>query len=191
MEPAEHTFIIVLVILNLFLGFGLAVPIAKLLRKAINKPNRTFRYLVILIGIYFLECVAFSAGMATQVFSIGLAFVWGIVFGLWFRKYTLSTKALKTSFLLALYTCLPTASFGVLLLISWLVSGNSILSVESGSKLGIPNFVPWPLNTVLGFCMALIIGTVLFKIVITTGEVSVLINLGRKSGYDNFKHTNF
>lgn len=70
MEPAEHTFIIVLVILNLVFGFGFAVPIVKLLRKAINKPNRTFSYFFILIGVYFLECVAFSAGMATQVFIV-------------------------------------------------------------------------------------------------------------------------
>lgn len=66
-----------------------------------------------------------------------------------------------------------------------LVSGGSIFSVEEGFRLGIPYFVPWPLNTILGFCTALVIGTVVFKTVITTGEVSLLIHLGEKSTVDS------
>lgn len=181
MEPAEYTFIIVLAVVNLAVGLGFSVPITRLLGKVTGKPNRFSRYVAMLIGIYFLECVAFAVGMATQVFSIGLAFVWGMVFGLWLRRRASSRKVLKTSFFLALYTSFPTATFGILLLVAKLVGGGSIISAEEGAALGIPYFVPWPLNTILGFCTALIIGTVVFKTVITTGEVSLLIHLGEKS----------
>ena len=181
METAESAFIVVLAAVNLAAGLGFSVPIARLLGKVTGKPGRFFRYFTLLIGIYFLECVAFSAGMATQVFSIGLAFVWGMVFGLWLRRRASSRKVLKTSFFLALYTSFPTATFGILLLVAKLVGGGSIIGAEEGAALGIPYFVPWPLNTILGFCTALVIGTVVFKTVITTGEVGLLIHLGEKS----------
>jgi len=174
-------FVIVLVVVNLAGGFGLSRPIARLLGKVTGKPDRFFRYFAMLIGIYLLECVAFPAGMATQVFSIGLAFVWGIVFGLWLRGRAPSDKVLKASFFLALYTSFPTVSFGILLLVARLIGGSSIFSIEEGAAFGIPYIVPWPLNTMLGFCMALVIGTVVFKTVITTGEVGLLIHLGEKS----------
>jgi len=181
MESAEYAFIIVLAAVNLAAGFGFSVPIAKRLSKVTSKPNRFFRYFAMLVGIYFLECLAFPAGMATQVFSIGLAFVWGMVFGFWLRGQASSLKVLKTSFFLALYTSFPTASFGMLLLVAKLVGGSNIFSAGEGAAFGIPYFVPWPLNTILGFCTALVIGTAVFKTVITTGEVSLLIHLGEKS----------
>lgn len=181
LEPAEDAFIIVLTAVNLVAGFGFSVPIARLLSKLTGKTKRFFRYFAMLIGIYSLECVAFSAGMATQVFSIGLAFVWGIVLGLWLRRRASSVKVLKASFFFALYTCFPTASFGVLILVAKLVSGSSVTGIAEGVRFGIPYFVPWPLNTILGFCTALVIGTVVLKTTITTGEVCLLIHLGEKS----------
>jgi hypothetical protein len=70
----------------------------------------------------------------------------------------------------------------------WLVGGRTIaetiLSTEAGAELGVPDFVPWPLNTILGFCSALVIGTVVLKTVITTGEVSLLIHLKRNAGVE-------
>lgn len=181
MEPAEFAFVIVLVAVNLAGGFGLSRPIARLLGRVTGKPESFLRYFAMLIGIYFLECVAFPAGMATQIFSIGLAFVWGTVFGLWLRGRAPSSEVLKASFCVALYTSLPTASFGILLLVAKLLSGSHVLSAAEGTAFGIPYFVPWPLNTILGFCLALVIGTVVFKTLITTGEVSLLIHLGKKS----------
>ncbi|MGB7061268.1 MAG: hypothetical protein WBF13_02800 [Candidatus Zixiibacteriota bacterium] len=178
MKPAELTFVIVLVVVNLAGGFGLSRPIARLLGKVTGKPDRFFRYFAMLIGIYLLECVAFPAGMATQVFSIGLAFIWGMVFGFWLRGRAPSDKVLKASFFVALYTSLPTASFGILLLVAKLLSGSNVLSPAEGTAFGIPYFVPWPLNTMLGFCAALVIGTVILKTAITTGEVSLLVHLG-------------
>lgn len=166
---------------NLAAGFGFAVPIAKQIRRLNNKPKRTFRYFLMLIGLYFVECVAFSAGMATQVFSIGLAFVWGVVFGLWLRRRASALKVLETSFFVSLYSSLPTASFGFLALLALFV-GEPVLSAAEGANFGIPAFVPWPMNTILGFFGTIAIVTVVFKTVITTGEVSLLIHLGERKG---------
>jgi hypothetical protein len=174
---AERIFIGLLAATNLIAGFGGAILLATQLGEISGRP-RNIRYFVLFVFVYFLECVAFSAGMATQVFSVGLAFVWGIVFGLRLRGRAAPRKVLKTSFLFSLYTTLPTVTFSILLLIAFAVGG-SIVSVEEARKFGIPDFVPWPFNTVLGFCAALAAGTVMLKTVITTGEVGLLIHLGK------------
>lgn len=181
MEPTEVSFTVILALVNLAVGFSLAVLIARRLGEVTGGPERFSRYFAMLVGMYFLECVAFPAGMATQVFSIGLAFVWGVVFGLWLRGKAPPAEILKTSFFVALYTCAPTASFGILFLVGKLAGGSKILSAEEGIAFGIPEFAPWPLCTILGFCAALVIGTVVLKTVITTGEVSLLVHLGEKS----------
>lgn len=181
MELAELVFIITLVLMNLAMGFGLAIPLSKLFRKTINEEDKLFRYFAISVLVYFLECIAFSAGMATQVFSIGLACVWGIAFGLWLRKCSSKRMAIKSSFYLSLYSCLPTISFAVLLPVTWLLSGLSIISVAEGYRLGIPGFVPWPFNTILGFCTALILGTLVLKTVITMGLVGLVFKMSQFS----------
>ena len=180
MEPTEVAFIIVLVIFNLFAGFGCAIPIAKLLSRVDDIPKKILLYSIILIGIYLIECVAFPVGMATQVFSVGLAFIWGIVLGRWFRFRTSRRKALKIAFFLSLYSCLPTVSFCIVLPVMWLVRSGNILSAEEGIGFGLPNFLSWPLNTILGFCITLIISTVVLKTAITTGVVSLLVRQGKK-----------
>lgn len=47
---------------------------------------------------------------------------------------------------------------------------------EVSFNFGIPGFLPWPLNTILGFCVALLAGAVVLKAGITVGEVSLLIH---------------
>lgn len=187
MESTESILFIALAVMNLAAGFGCAIPFAQLLGKVNGRQKRFFRYFVILIGIYFLECVAFPVGMATQVFTVGLAFVWGIIFGLWLRSRAPAREVLKTALFLSFYTCFPTASFCILLPVIRLIEEGNILSATEGIGFGIPDFFPWPLNTILGFCLALIIGTVVFKTVITTGEVSLLIHLGEQSAVGSSK----
>lgn len=177
MEPEEYTLIIILALLNLAAGFGCAVPISKLLRKINGKQKCLLRYLIILVVIYFVECVAFPAGMATQVFSVGLAFVWGIIFGFWLRNRASRPDALKTALFVSLYSTLPTASFCILIPIVMFYTDSHILSAEEGIGFGIPGFLPWPLNTILGFCTALLLGTVMLKTAITVGEVNLLVRL--------------
>jgi hypothetical protein len=181
---SEHVFIAVLIVVNLAMGIGLAVPIAGILGEISGRSGSVVRYVVMLVAVYFAECVAFSAGMATQVFSVGLAFVWGAVLGLWLRRRAPANKVLKAAVYWALYGSLPTVSFCILILLSFVIAGESILSSEAGLDFGIPGFVPWPLNTILGFCAALGIGTAVLKIAITAGEVRLLIHLAEKSARD-------
>jgi hypothetical protein len=179
---ADEYMVLALIITNLAAGFGCAIPIALSLRKVTGRMEKFFRYFAMLVGIYFVECVAFPAGMCTQVFTIGLAFVWGIVFGLWLRNIAPAKEVLKTAFFVSLYGCLPTCSFAALLVTIWGISGNSFLNVEQAENFGIPQFVPWPFNTMLGFCAGLVTGTILLKTAITTGMVSILIRRGQNPG---------
>lgn len=177
MESPEYALIVV----NLIAGFGCAFPIAKLLSKVSGEPRWVFRYFAVLIGIYFVEGVAMVMAMGTPVFSVGLAFVWGVVFGLWLRARASRREALKTSLFLSLYSSLPAASFIVVPMAMW-VSGWHILSAEEGVRFGIPALphLLWPLNTILGFYAALVMGAALFKTAITMGEVGLLIRLGER-----------
>ncbi len=179
MELPEY----ILVAVNLVGGFGCAVPLAGVLRKAYGERTTFLRYFVLLIGVYFVECAAIVMGMGIPVFSMGMAFVWGIIFGLWLRGRGPAREVLKQSFFLSLYTSLPAASFAIVpVLLSF---SRPILSVAEGAKLGIPGFVPWPLNTILGFYVVPAMCAVVFKIVVTTSEVSLLIHLGEKSARDS------
>jgi len=162
--------------MNLAAGFGCAVPIARGIGGIRGRPEKFFRYFAALVGVYFVECVAFPMGMGTQVFSIGLAFVWGIIFGLWLRGRGQHREVLKQAFFVALYGGLPTASFCILIPVIRLVSGGHILSAEEGVSFGVPDFFPWPINTILGFFTALLAGTIILKAVITTGTAHCLIH---------------
>lgn len=190
MEPTESAFVIILVVVNLAAGFGLSVPMGRRLGEVTGKPHRYMGYAGMMVGVYFFESVAFVAGMATQVFSIGLAFAWGVVFGLWLRGRASPAKILQTSFFVALYTCIPTASFGILVLAGELIARKNVVSSQEGWAFGVPEFVPWPLCTILGFCLALVLGTLVFKTVIMTGEVSLLIHLKKEPVQKTVEHQN-
>ena len=156
---------------GLILGGFLAVGFSRLTQK----QNRFFKYLVLSLGLYFLECAAFAGGMCTQVFSILLSIEWGILFGLWLKGLAPQKQIIRQMFYISLYGCLSTASFAVILLVFWLISGNGLLNAEQARNFGIPDFVPWPLNTMLGFCVALAAGTIILKTTITTGIVALIV----------------
>lgn len=181
---SEHAFIVVLALANLAMGIGLAFPIARAVGDISGRSGSVLSYVLMLVLVYFAECVAFSAGMATQVFSIALALLWGALLGFWLRRRAPARKVLKVAGCWALYGSLPTVSFCILVLLSAAVGGRSILSSRAGLDLGIPRFVPWPLNTILGSCAALGIGTAVLKTSITAGEVALLMHLAEKSASD-------
>jgi hypothetical protein len=168
-----------LIVVNLAAGFACAIPVANKLRSAADRTTGGFRCFAVLVGIYFVECVAFAMGMCTQVLTVALGFVWGVLLGRRLRNIASGKEVLKTAFLVSLYGCLPTCSFAVILSCAWVISGNSLLNVEQASKFGIPQFVPWPFNTLLGFCVGLATGTILLKTAITTGTVRILIRRGQ------------
>ena len=176
--------VFIIIVLNIILGFGCAIPVARHLRKVIGQPARVFHFFAILLGIYFVECIAVATAMGMPVFSVGLAFVWGIVFGLWLRARASTREVLKTSFFLSLYSSLPAASF-IVIPVAACIDGWDILSTQDGLRFGIPESI-WPIDTILVFYAALVIGAIVFKTVITTGEVSLLIHLGEKSKVDNY-----
>ena len=169
-----HPIGITLVILNLGLGFGVGWPLARRVAHPPGGRGPVVRCLALLLGIYLAECVAFSASMATNVLSIMLAIVWGIGFGIWMRGRYDRRTGLRNAFLLTLFTCLPCISFGSVLVLLGLY-GWPLLSAEAGLRFGIPDFVPWPFNTLLGFVAAVIGSGVVGKTLITMAEVSLLL----------------
>ncbi len=173
---SEHILIAALAVTNLGAGFAFVIPTAKLLCTVAGIQKSIYRYVVMLLGLYFIECVAFAFGMCTQVFTFGLAIVWGIVFGRWLRGKAEPQKVLRTAAYLALYGCAPTISFAACLVIMWAATGNGLLNAEQAANFGIPQFVPYPFNTVGGFCFGLAAGTIIIKTLITTGLVKWFID---------------
>ena len=174
--------VIAIVIANLLAGFGFAFPVSKIFAKVTGKPEKVFRYYVMLIGVYLLESVVLMIGMGIPVLNVVLAFVWGVVFGTWLRKRKSRSEALSTSYWFSLYSSLPVISF-ILVPVFAGLGGWNILSSSAGDSFGIPQFLylPWPLNTILGFYVAIIIVAVFLKTVITIGEVSLIIRQEEKS----------
>jgi hypothetical protein len=175
MELAE----IILVLFNLGLGLSLAAPLVKLLNGVAPKTLSFLRGFILFIAIYFFECVAIVVAMMLPIFSLGLSFTWGLILGLWLRDHVFARKVLKTSFFISVFTSLPAVSF-LLVPLMGLFTGLDVLNAEEGFRFGIPDFLYWPFNTILGFYAAFSISLVILKTTITTGVVSVLIHLKQK-----------
>ncbi|MBN2289160.1 MAG: hypothetical protein JXQ83_07490 [Candidatus Glassbacteria bacterium] len=165
-----------LLIINLLAGFGCALPLARVIRQSVGVTMGLPRLVAVLVGIYFCEGLALGMGMTIPVFSVGLAFIWGIVFGFRLRGRAGPPEVLRVSFFLSLYSSLPAVSLLVIPALARL-EGWSVLSTPDGIRFGIPEFLhlPWPLGTILGFYASLVTGAVILKILITTGEVSLLL----------------
>jgi hypothetical protein len=175
MDFRETILLVALAATNLGGGFVFAIFLAIGFGRLMGKKNRFFRYFVMMLGLYFLECVAFTWGMCTQVFTIAISFIWAIVFGLWLKGLAPPRQIIRQILFVSLYGCLPTVSFAVILSIVWVISGNGLLNVEQATQFGIPDFVPWPINTMLGFCVALATGTIILKTAFATGVTSLIV----------------
>lgn len=168
-----------LLITNAILLVGFGWPLAKALSHNLPGPWGSRAWMAALTAIYLLECVAFSASMGTNILSLLLAVLWGLV--LW-RKVRVprlqSAKRLVVGF--SLYTCLPALSFLSLLgLLAW--GGWSLLAADDGRRFGVPGFVPWPVCSLLGFFLTVSGSAVLLKTGITTGMVSLLLRGSRQT----------
>ena len=159
-----------LAITNLVFAVGVGVPLAR--RLAGGRGRRSLAgWLAGLAGIYLAECVAFSASMATNVLSFGLAAVWGLVLRRRFAPLP-RRERVRSVVWVAMYTCLPAVSFASVL--PWMaVEGWALWSAEAGHSFGIPEFVPWPLCTIAGFFAAVIGSAVVVKTVVTTAIVGL------------------
>jgi hypothetical protein len=175
---------IILLMVNLAAGVGCAIPLARLLANVRRKPSGLFRWFAVLIAVYFIEGVALAMGMGIPVFSVGLALVWGIVFGLWLRRAARPVgESLKAALWLSLYTSLPALSFLMIPLLMSL-AGWSVLDAAAGERFGIPGFLPWPVSTILGFYVVLALGAAVLKTLSTTGGVRLLVHSGRSRATD-------
>ena len=164
-----------LALTNLIGGVILGIILAIGFTRLTKRPEHLIRYLALSLGLYFLECVAFAWGMGTQIFSIILSIEWGILFGLWLKGLAPQKQIIRQMLFVSLYGCLPAVSFAAILLIVWLISGNGLWDIEQARRFGIPDFVPWPLNTILGFCFALAAGTIILKTILTTGIAALIV----------------
>lgn len=178
----ETVLMLSLALTNLIGGIALGVFLAFGFSRLAQKQNRFFKYLMLSLGLYLFECIAFAWGMCTQIFSIILSIEWGILFGLWLKGIAPQKQIIRQMLFVSLYGCLPAVSFATILLIIWVISGNGFLNVEQAYKFGIPDFVPWPVNTILGFCVALAAGTIILKTFITTDIVALIVRNEGKSG---------
>ena len=160
----------ILIILNLMIGFGVAVPIAVSLRHASVKPTGFIGHFVFLIVVYFTESIALAMGMGIPILNIALAFVWGLILASRLRTRIREQELPRQVLSLSLYSCLPAVSFIAVPVLMW-IDGRHILSAAEGIRFGIPAFLhlPWPLNTILGFYLSLVVGAVVLKTLITTG----------------------
>jgi len=172
---SQNIFFMGLIITNLLACFGVAIPLSVMLKKTILTENRLKRYFTMFVGIYFIECIAFTSGMCTQVFTFGLAVIWGIIFGMWWNGLAQKRNAIDTAIWFSLYTCAPTVSFSLCLIIMWVYDGKDLLNVIGAKNFGIPQFVPWPFNTLLGFCAGLAVVTLFVKTFITTFLVKLIV----------------
>lgn len=99
MKTADFWMVLLLAVFNLSIGVGLAFPLAKNLQEIRGIREKTFRYFLIFTGIYLAECAAFPMGMCTQIFTVALSFVWGLVFGLWLRKHSQAGRIIRLAIL--------------------------------------------------------------------------------------------
>ena len=172
----------IIVGVNLALAFGCGWPIAVWFSRLHGMHANSLLALLVLLVVYLTEAVAFAAGMATDVLSIALAVVWGVLLGSWLPKSLVPRRHWRRIVAIsALYSSLPAASFLTIPVISAL-GGWSILGAEVGARFGIPAFLPWPLNTILGFCVAVAGFAVVMKLTLTTTMAGHLIRRARHGG---------
>jgi len=158
---------LVILLLNVALALSFSIPLSRMFCRASVVGSDSHKTLGILLVVYLIESLAFMGSMATGIMSVALAIVWGALLGLKLRTKEPTRQAvLRLSGAFALYTSLPAMSF-VSVPAACAVSGWSVRSVSAGHSFGIPEIVPWPMNTILGFCVAVAFGTMIMKLGLT------------------------
>jgi hypothetical protein len=116
--------------------------------------------------------------MLVPVFSIALAFIWGLVFGKWLREHGTTREQMSFTVELSAYTCAPWTAFLAIPFV-FVLTGRSILDTGEALRFGIPEFVPPPTSTILGFFLCLVLLVSVLKIGITVGIVWLYVRPGR------------
>jgi len=164
-DPAEYT----IVVLNVCLALGLAWPLAGVLAEIGGKPSGRGCRATVLVLVYLMESVALAASMGSNVLGICLAILWGFLLARRLRRSGSATRSTRQAVLFfSLYTSLPAASLLSVPAVAAL-NGWPVLTVEDGTRFGIPEWLPPPMETILGFFAVVSIGGVLAKVAITIG----------------------
>jgi len=174
----------VLVAVNLAMGFGFAPLVSSVFTRASTSSRSVFRNGILFIGIYAAESLALIFAMGMPLFSIGLAFVWGIMFRKRLKKDLSQQELMKFSLHLSLYSSMPLVSFITVPIIAS-IHGWHMLDSAQGMHFGIPEFLPWPLDTIFGFFSVLIITALMLKVLITMYELRVIVFLKNKSNHNH------
>lgn len=100
------------------------------------------------------------------------------VWGKWLRGRVEPHRLLGASLTLSVYSSLPALSFMTIPIVTDF-SGWNVLSSADGLRFGIPEFLhlPWPFDTILGFYSVMILAVVVFKVIISVGEIFVMYHV--------------
>jgi hypothetical protein len=172
----------VLIVINGATGLVIGLLVARAMQ-GLGAGWSFTRCLGVALVVYLLECIAIAAGMLIPVFSLVLALTWGIVFGKWLKGRGTPRKQMRFAIDLSVYTCLPWATFLAVPCVLAL-SGWSILEEGDAFRFGIPDFLPWPANTILGFFLCLVILVSVLKICITAGVIWLYVRPGDERNKD-------
>lgn len=175
---------IIILSLNLILGFSVAFFLSGYFAHINGLSAKRWQIYLVLLGVYLVESFAFSAGMATNFFSIILSIFWGLMIRSRVSKLSaIPPETIKATLFFSIYTSLPALSFISLPLIM-VFPGWSVFSATSGMKFGIPGFLPWPMNTIFGFCFIVGFSALFLKTGITTGIVALKLRTKYQKRYN-------
>ena len=170
---------ITILVANMAMGLAGALVLARQFGRV--RPGAVRACFVMFLGIYLVESFAVAASMMTMVLPIVLAFLWPRLISSWLLKsWAPAEYPRKVAREFAVYTGLPALSAVLMPVVAGLCVRN-IISTAGGESFGIPSFLPWPLNSILGFFGAVSVVTFVLKVIITTRGMHDRLDDGQDS----------
>ena len=165
----------VLIGINLILGIIFSFIISQRILRYFKWENKKFTLIIVLLLLYLIEGITIAAGMLTPFFTFGLAIIIGIVFGYIIKKKELH-KIVKSTLLLSFFLCIPAITLIMIPIVCFFSEWNIINSID-GYRFGIPEFIPYPLNTILGFYLSIITLFITINLLLINGIVNFIKNI--------------
>ena len=166
---------IVLIGINLVIGIIFSFIMSKRIFEFLKWTRNRYLLILILLALYLFEGITIAAGMLTPLFTFGLATITGIVFGFMIRKNE-PDGVIKSTLHLSCFLCLPAITL-IIIPVLLLFTDWNIFSSAHGSRFGIPEFIPFPLNAILGFYFSIMILFVAVNLISVNGTVSFIKNI--------------
>lgn len=166
---------IILVGTNFVFGIFFSVVVSRRIANNFSWRKNRFLFFILLTALYLFEGMSIAAGMFTPVFTFVLAVMTGAVFGLIVKKHDL-TMVVKSAKQLSFFTCIPAITMVLIPIICFIYNWD-IFSSSFGKDFGIPEFIPFPLNTIFGFFMSILILFITVNIITINGTVRLIKNI--------------